>query len=66
MHLLNPADYKRDHNDKRSQEIAEKTIAFFEGKGLGKIKEDDQTQIWYDDFLNFVKENEVFSTLLTP
>ena len=66
MQLFNPHDYTRDHNDKRSQEIAEKTIAFFEGKGLGKIKEDDQSAIWYDDFLNFVKENEVFSTLLTP
>lgn len=66
MHLLNPRHYNREHNDVRSREIAEKTIAFFENKGLAKIKEDDQSQVWYNDFLQFVKENEVFATLLTP
>ena len=64
--LLNPKNYTRDHNDAKSREIAEKTIAFFESKGLAKIKADDQSGVWYDDFIDFVRENQVFSTLLTP
>ena len=64
--LLNPKNYQRRHNDAKSRDIAEKTIAFFESKGLAKLKQDDQSAIWYDDFLAFVRDNEVFSTLLTP
>ena len=64
--LQNPKNYTRDHNDAKSREIAEKTIAFFESKGLAKIKADDQSGVWYDDFIDFVRENQVFSTLLTP
>jgi len=43
-----------------------KTIAFFEGKGLRKIKEDDQSRAWYADFLEFQKQERLFATLLTP
>jgi len=43
-----------------------KTIDFFESKGKGKLKEDDRDRVWYADFLEFVKENELFYTLLTP
>ncbi len=44
----------------------EKTIEFFENKGLKKIKEDDHERVWYSDFLEFVKKEEIFATLLTP
>ena len=64
--LLNPAEYSRDHNDERSRDIALKTIQFFEQKGLARIKADDQAMVWYADFLDFIKENDVFATLLTP
>ncbi|MFU8794714.1 MAG: acyl-CoA dehydrogenase [Dethiobacteria bacterium] len=43
-----------------------KTIDFFEKKGKQKLKEDDRNRVWYDDFLEFVKDNEIFYTLLTP
>lgn len=43
-----------------------KTIAFFENKGLKKVKEDDHAQAWYADLLEFVKEEKIFATLLTP
>jgi acyl-CoA dehydrogenase len=43
-----------------------KTIAFFEGKGLRKIKEDDLARTWYGDFLEFQKQEKLFATLLTP
>jgi acyl-CoA dehydrogenase len=66
MLLLNPKNYDLEHADKRFQEIILKTIEFFESKGLQKIKEDDHQRIWYADFLDFVKKEQIFATLLTP
>ncbi len=66
MFLFNPRKYEREHADSRSRELVEKTIAFFEKKGLQKIKEDDQSKVWYQDFLDFIKEEQVFASLLTP
>ncbi|MEN6472455.1 MAG: acyl-CoA dehydrogenase [Syntrophaceae bacterium] len=66
MILFNPKKYERWHADERSKEIVLKTIAFFEGKGLKKIKADDQAGIWYDDFLDFIRQERIFATLLTP
>jgi acyl-CoA dehydrogenase len=66
MLLLNPKKYDIEHSDKRFQDIIHKTIDFFESKGLKKIKDDDHQRIWYSDFLNFVKKEEIFATLLTP
>ena len=66
MILFNPQDYRREHADRRSQELVEKTIAFFENKGLRQIKADDQAMTWYEDFLEFVKNEQIFATLLTP
>ena len=64
--LLNPKKHSRQYPDQRSQEIIEKTIAFFEGKGKRKLKEDDHARTWYADFLEFVKKEKIFYTLLTP
>lgn len=66
MILLNPKKYEKEHADQRSREIMLKTIEFFEQKGLKKLKEDDQAITWYDDYLNFIKENQIFADLLTP
>jgi acyl-CoA dehydrogenase len=66
MLLFNPNKLEREYADERSRELVEKTIAFFENKGLQKIKEDDQAKIWYQDFLDFIKEEQVFADLLTP
>ncbi len=43
-----------------------KTIQFFENKGKVKLKNDDHAMVWYQDFLDFVKNEEIFYTLLTP
>jgi len=43
-----------------------KTIDFFERKGKQRIKSDDQWCVWYDDFIQFLKDNRIFATLLTP
>ncbi|MBN2045835.1 MAG: acyl-CoA dehydrogenase [Anaerolineales bacterium] len=64
--LLNPKKHDRQYPDQRSQEIMEKTIAFFENKGKRKLKEDDHGRVWYADFLEFIKKEKIFYTLLTP
>ena len=64
--LLNPKTEKYEHLDARSREIMLKTIAFFEQKGKKKLKSDYHDQVWYADFIEFLKENNIFSTLLTP
>ena len=66
MILLNPQKYNIEHSEKRFQEIIQKTIDFFENKGLKKIKDDDHEKTWYSDFIEFVKKEEIFATLLTP
>jgi len=66
MILLNPKQHDRSYPDERSREIMRKTIAFFENKGLKKVKEDDHARAWYADFLEFVKQERLFATLLTP
>ena len=66
MLLLNPKKYQHEHADERSRKLVEKTIDFFEKKGLRRIKEDDQSMVWYEDFLRFIKEEKIFADLLTP
>ena len=64
--LINPKCLNRQYPDQISREIMEKTIAFFENKGKRKLKEDDHSRTWYADFLDFIKEEKIFYTLLTP
>ena len=66
MFLLDPKKHQRDYPDEESRQIMLKAIAFFENKGKAKIKEDDHARSWYADFLEFVKEEKIFATLLTP
>ncbi len=66
MKLLNPKSEQFVHLDEPSRQIMLKTIAFFESKGKVQLKHDDHERVWYRDFLDFIKENEIFSTLLTP
>lgn len=66
MFLFNPRKFDSAHLDEASAEIMRKTIKFFEDKGKARIKEDDQKRVWYADFLEFVKKEQIFSTLLTP
>jgi acyl-CoA dehydrogenase len=43
-----------------------KTIEFFENKGKTKLKSDYHEKVWYADFIEFLKKEKVFATLLTP
>ncbi len=66
MILFNPRQLQAEHPDPKVNEILRKTVAFFEAKGKARLKADDQNRVWYTDFLEFVKREQVFSTLLTP
>ncbi|WP_300463893.1 acyl-CoA dehydrogenase [Desulfobacula sp.] len=66
MTLFNPKNENFDHLDPESKEIMTKTIAFFENRGKKKLKSDYHNRIWYDDFIEFLKQNQIFATLLTP
>ncbi len=66
MILLNPKHHTRPYPDARSAEIMLKTIAFFEDKGKRKLKADDQKRVWYADFIEFQRQEQIFATLLTP
>ena len=66
MVLLNPKKHSRAYPDERSREVMLKTIEFFERKGKRRIKTDYHAQVWYADFLDFVKEEKIFATMCTP
>ena len=64
--ILNPKKEKYGHLDQKSREIMLETIDFFENMGLEKIKKDYHERVWYTEFLEFIKKNKIFATLLTP
>ena len=66
MFLLNPRHLVRNYPDQRSREIMEKTGAFFEAKGLTRLKEDYNGAVWYADFLEFCKREGILSSMMTP
>jgi len=43
-----------------------RTVEFFEGKGLRRLKADDRERVWYADFLEFLAREQILATLLTP
>jgi len=66
MILFNPKKHTRKYPDEKSRQIMIKTIEFFERKGLKKIKADWHKREWNHDFVRFLKDNQIFATLLTP
>ncbi len=64
--LLNPKKHARQYPDERSREVMLKTIEFFERKDKNRIKEDYHAQVWYADFLEYVKQERLFATMCTP
>ncbi|MCF8075914.1 MAG: acyl-CoA/acyl-ACP dehydrogenase [Desulfotignum sp.] len=66
MILFNPKTAAYDHLDPASRQIMETTIAYFENRGKNQLKDDFHQRVWYQDFLDFLKENQIFATLLTP
>ena len=66
MILLNPKKQKYEYLDDKSRDIMLKTIDFFENKGKKKLKIDDHDCVWNYDFVEFLKKEKVFATLMTP
>ncbi|PLX42846.1 MAG: acyl-CoA dehydrogenase [Deltaproteobacteria bacterium] len=66
MLLFNPHTNERAYSDEKTRELMDEVIAWFENKGLAAIKEDFHERVWNYDFVEFVKEHKVFSTLMTP
>jgi len=66
MTLLNPKALCRPYRDEKSRQIMLRTVGFFERKGKARLKDDDHQRVWYTDFLDFQKGEQIFATLLTP
>ncbi len=66
MFLLNPKQLSENHPDPALNAILRKTVVFFETRGKKQLKEDDFNRVWYADFLEFIKQERIFATLLTP
>ncbi len=66
MILLHPRRHDRHYPDERSREVMRATIEFFERKGKARLKEDDHAAAWYQDFLDFVRDERIFATMATP
>ncbi len=64
--LLNPRTYDPAALDPESRRVLLATIEWFESRGKGVLKEHDRDRVWYEDFLDFVRRERVFATLLTP
>lgn len=64
--LLQPNKFKSLMTDKGSKEIMDKTIKFFEKMGKTKLTEDFNSHVWYKEFIQFIKDEEIFYKLLTP
>ncbi|MCP4044969.1 MAG: acyl-CoA dehydrogenase [Gammaproteobacteria bacterium] len=43
----------------------QKTIQFFEERGLGKLKEDFHERTWYADFIAFMGKEQILATMMT-
>ena len=66
MILLNPIKESFAHLDPKSAELMKKTVGWFESRGKTQLKEDDHERVWYTDFLQFIKKEQIFYRLLTP
>ena len=66
MFLFHPKQHQHEYADAFSKKIVQETIAFFENMGKRKLKDDDHERTWYQDFLDFVKEERIFATMCTP
>ncbi|MBD8507660.1 acyl-CoA dehydrogenase [Hoyosella sp. G463] len=64
--LLHPHSYDPAHFDAETRELLAATIDWFESRGLGKLTEDFHDHVFYQEFLDFVAEKQLFAKFLTP
>ncbi|MCP3904035.1 MAG: acyl-CoA/acyl-ACP dehydrogenase [Planctomycetes bacterium] len=46
--------------------LARKLAEFFEDKGLAALKDEDRREQWYDDWLEYQAEHQLYARLLSP
>ena len=63
--LFQPNHERYEELDEVSRGVMLKTIEYFETLGKNRLLQEYHNQEWYADFIHFLKENRVFSTLLS-
>jgi len=66
MILFHPHESHTAYPDERTSEVMRRLVEFFEAKGKAGIKEDDRSAVWYQDFVDYVREHRLFATMCTP
>src|SRR5687767_2840307 len=64
--LLNPGSYDAAGFDPATRRLLRATIEWFEAKGKAALTREASSDDWYGDFIEFLKQERAFATLLTP
>jgi acyl-CoA dehydrogenase len=64
--LFDPNKYDPSHFDPATKRQLKAVIDWFEGRGKVRLLRDDLEATWVSDFLDFIKQEKIFATFLTP
>jgi acyl-CoA dehydrogenase len=64
--LFDPNTYDPSHFDPETRRQLRAVIDWFESRGKVKLLRDDLEAAWVSDFLEFIKQEKIFATFLTP
>ncbi|CCH28544.1 acyl-CoA dehydrogenase [Actinosynnema sp. NPDC047251] len=66
--LFDPHDFEAAHLDldPESRRLLRATVDWFEERGKRRLIADDQSRVWYAEFLDFVAREKLFATFCTP
>ena len=64
--LFDPNTYDPSHFDPETRRQLRAVIDWFEGRGKVKLLRDDLEAAWVSDFFDFIKQEKIFATFLTP
>ncbi|WP_181772153.1 acyl-CoA dehydrogenase [Amycolatopsis pittospori] len=64
--LVHPHRYDPERFDAETRRLLRATIDWFESRGKRKLVADYHAKTFYQDFLDFVADEAIFSTFLTP
>ncbi|MFI5776690.1 acyl-CoA dehydrogenase family protein [Nocardia sp. NPDC051570] len=64
--LFNPKTSEFAEFDPETRRLLRATVEFFESRGKAWLKQQDRDRVWYAEFLEFVAQQRIFATFLTP
>ena len=64
--LFNPRTYDAAGLDPESRRLLLATIEWFESRGKERLKHDDRERVWYEEYLDFLGQEGLFTKFLTP